>query len=142
MTVIEKFENEVTAWAEVSVHPHRFGGHEFLYRQRAEVGHIHIGGIVDIPFTKPIHNALLRRGMAEDHHFVRNSGWITFRMRRADDVTHALRLMRLSYLRYALKTAEHPHERLDQESKRLGLDAEFRSLLEPFIPGTAGMKAA
>jgi hypothetical protein len=142
MTLTAKFEGEVAAWPEVSVHPHRFGGREFLYRERAEVGHVHFGGIVDIPFTKPIHDLLLKRGMAEDHHFVRNSGWITFRMHAIDDLAHGLWLMRLSYLRYALKNAEDPQELLEKESGRLSLDAELKSLLEPFIPNAVSMKAA
>jgi hypothetical protein len=32
-------------------------------------------------------------------------GWITFRIRSEEDLKHALWLMRLSYLRYGLKTA-------------------------------------
>src|ERR1700682_5468815 len=36
---------------------------------------------------------------------VPNSGWTTFHVRDEGDLDHALSLMRLSYLRYALKTA-------------------------------------
>src|SRR5213080_1043036 len=80
-----------------------------LFR-KAEVGHIHIGGIVDIPFTRPIHDALLAEGLAEEHRWVPNSGWITFRIRADHDLKHALWLMRLSYLRYALKSATEPRK--------------------------------
>jgi hypothetical protein len=48
MNSLKKFEEEVSAWAKISVHPHRFGGREFLFG-KAEVGHVHVGGIVDIP---------------------------------------------------------------------------------------------
>jgi Protein of unknown function (DUF2891)/Family of unknown function (DUF5519) len=39
-----------------------------------------------------------------------NSGWITFQMRSEKDLSHALWLMRLSYLRYALKISTDPQK--------------------------------
>jgi hypothetical protein len=42
--------------------------------------------------------------------------------------------MRLSYLRYVLKTAADPCRLLDLQSEELRLSPEFRSLLEPFVP--------
>ena len=42
--------------------------------------------------------------------------------------------MRISYLRYALKTATDPRKLLQQESEHLQLSPEFSSLLEPFVP--------
>jgi hypothetical protein len=49
-----------------------------------------------------------------------------------EDLSHALWLMRLSYLRYALKTATDPRGLLEQEIEELHLNPQFRSLLEPF----------
>src|SRR5579862_5583665 len=49
MGILDKFEQEVSSWAGVSVYPHRFGGREFRFGD-AEVGHIHAGGILDIRF--------------------------------------------------------------------------------------------
>jgi len=40
----------------------------------------------------------LAEGLAEEHRWVPNSGWATFHIRKAEDVKHALWLMRLSYL--------------------------------------------
>jgi luciferase-like monooxygenase len=133
---LKKFEEEVSAWPSVSVHPHRFGGEEFLYGS-TEVGHVHEGGIVDIPFPRAVRNALLAAGLAEQHRWVPNSGWTTFRVRNEDDLSHALWLMRLSYLRYALKTANDPREMLELESAEMNLSPEFKSLLERFVPKTA-----
>jgi hypothetical protein len=140
MNNLKKLEAELSALPEVSAHPHRFGGREFRFGN-AEVGHIHIGGIVDIPFPRPIRDALLAEGLAEEHHWVPDSGWITFRVRSEDDLKHALWLMRLSHLRYALKTASDPHGLLEQESKELHLRPRFKSLLEPFLPRTANPSA-
>jgi hypothetical protein len=135
VTHLKNLEEEVAAWPGVSIHPHRFGGREFLF-DRAEVGHVHTGGIVDIPFPRPIRDALLAENLAEEHHGVPDSGWITFRFRTEDGLRHAVWLMRLSYLRYALKTSTDPARLLEQESEALHLSPRFKSLLEPFVPRT------
>ena len=135
MTKVKKLEQEISSWQGISIHPHRFGGREFLFG-KAEVGHVHIGGIVDIPFPRSIRDALLAEGLAAEHQWVPNSGWITFRIRSEADFDHALWLMRLSYLRYALKTAADPRGLLEQESGELRLSPKFRLLLEPFVPRT------
>ncbi|MBZ5723334.1 MAG: DUF5519 family protein [Acidobacteriia bacterium] len=133
MKHVKTLEGIVSGWARISVHPHRFGGHEFLFGA-AEVGHIHTNGIVDIPFTRPVHDVLLAEGLAEKHWWVPNSGWITFRIRSEQDIAHAQWLMRLSYLRYALKEATDPRRLFEQESEELRLSPRFKSLLEPFVP--------
>ncbi len=133
MTDLKKLERELLVWPGVSVHPHRFGGREFRFRA-AEIGHMHVGGIVDIPFPRSIRDALLSEGLVEEHRWVPNSGWITFRLRSEQDFEHARWLMRLSYLRYTLKTSPEPRNLLEEESERLHLGPQFKSLLEPFIP--------
>jgi len=136
INLLRKLEDEVSAWPCITVHPHRFGGKEFLFGS-AEVGHVHTNGIVDIPFPRSIRDALLTDGLAAEHHWVPNSGWITFQMRGEEDLSHALWLVRLSYLRYALKAATDPRKLLEQESEQLHLGPRFQSLLEPFVPKTA-----
>ena len=135
MKQVKTFEDVVSAWSRISVHPHRFGGKEFQFGE-AEVGHVHTNGIVDIPFPRSVRDALLAEGLAEEHRWVPNSGWITFQMRSAEDLSHALWLMRLSYLRYALKTSSDPQKLFEQESEELRLSPRFKSLLEPFVPKT------
>jgi hypothetical protein len=98
---------------------------------------VHTGGIVDISFPRSVRDALLAEGLAEGHRWVPNSGWITFHVRSDEDLKHALWLMRLSYLRYLLKSATDPRKLLEQESERLHLSPQFRSLLEPLVPKTA-----
>ena len=53
MTQLRKLEEQVAAWPHVSVHPHRFGGREFRFGN-AELGHVHLGGTVDIPFPRNV----------------------------------------------------------------------------------------
>jgi Family of unknown function (DUF5519) len=141
MNNLKRLEEEVSAWGNISVHPHRFGGREFLFGN-AEVGHVHTGGIVDIPFPRAVRDALLAEGLAEEHHWAPNSGWITFRIRHEQDVSHAICLMRLSYLRYSLKRAADPRKLFEQESEELGLSPRFKSLLEPFVPKKTGAVSA
>src|ERR1700758_3395495 len=131
MKQFEKVEQEISAWPNVSIHPHRFGGREFRLGT-AEIGHIHTGGIVDIPFPRSLRDTLLAEGLAEEHRWVPNSGWITFQIRSDEDVNHAVWLMRLSYVRYALKTASNPGRVLDQYSEELHLSPRFKSLLAQF----------
>jgi luciferase-like monooxygenase len=136
MNYLKRLEDEVSAWPNVSVHPHRFGGREFRFG-RAEIGHVHKDGTVDIPFPRAVRDALLEEGQAEEHRWVPDSGWTTFRVRHEAEVGHAVGLMRVSYLRYALKSACDPHEFLKQESETLHLSPRLISLLEIFAPWPA-----
>jgi hypothetical protein len=133
MSYTKQLEKEVSAWPNISADPHQFAAREFRFGD-AEVGHVHAGGVVDIPFPRPIRDALLAQGLAEEHRWVPNSGWITFQVRSEQDLKHALWLMRLSYLRYALKTATDPGELLARECDQLQLSPLFRNLLSPFVP--------
>ena len=141
MTHLKRLEEEISTWPNISIHPHRFGGREFRFGS-AEVGHIHTGGIVDIPFPRSLRDALLKEGLAEEHRWVPNSGWITFHVRRDEDLKHALWLMRLSYLRYWLKTATDPRKLFEEESEELRLSPQFRSFLERFLPSNANQLVA
>jgi hypothetical protein len=136
MNYFETFEQEISSWPNVSVHPHRFGGREFRFGS-AEIAHIHPGVVIDIPFPRAVRDALLADGLAEEHHWVPNSGWITFRIRSEQDLKHAFWLMRLSYLRYSLRTSTDPRKLLEQESEKLILNLQLKSLLEPFVSKVA-----
>jgi hypothetical protein len=101
MTVLVE---QVSAWPGVSVRDHRFGGVEFRLGTR-EIGHIHAFGIVDIPFTVKIRDALVRSGKAERHHWLPDSGWTTIHVEKQGS-GNALKLLRLSYLRIHLKSPD------------------------------------
>lgn len=137
MNYVKTLEDVISSWSRISVHPHRFGRREFLFGS-AEVGHVHTNGIVDTPFTRQVHDLLLADGLAEQHRWVPNSGWVTFRIRSERDVAHAVWLMRLSYLRYALKEATDPRRLFEQESEELRLSPRLKSVLEPFVPKNTG----
>ena len=141
MQVVTEIENRLLLWPEVSVHPHRFGAREFRFRS-AEIGHVHPGGVVDIPFPRALRDALLDEGLAEEHRWVPNSGWITYRIRDGWDLQRALWLLRLSYLRYALKTAADARALLQHENEQLHLSLRFRALIEVFVPKAGNQDSA
>lgn len=141
MQPLKKLEDTVASWPRISVHPHRFGGREFRFAN-AEVGHVHDGGIVDIPFPRSVRDALLSEGLAEEHRWAPNSGWVTVRVRSDRDLQHAVWLMRLSYFRYAVKAAAEPRELFAETSRELRLTARFKSLLEQFVPLTENQDLA
>jgi hypothetical protein len=58
-------------------------------------------------------------------------------VRDEGDLRHALWLIRLSYLRYVLKTAIEPSGMLERESEELGLSPHLRSLLKQHLPTQA-----
>lgn len=133
MNYVRRLEDEVSAWPGVSAHAHRFGGKEFRFG-KAEIGHVHTDGTVDIPFPRAVRDALLEEGQAEEHRWVPNSGWTTYKIRDVADIQQALGLLRISYLRYALKAEYNPHQLLRQDSESLHLSSRVISLLEIFSP--------
>lgn len=89
------------------------------------------------PFRARFATPSWQNGLAEEHRWVPNSGWTTFHMRSKEDLSHALWLLRLSYLRYSLKTAADPLELLERQSEELRLSPQFKALVAPFVPKAA-----
>jgi luciferase-like monooxygenase len=96
----------LTSWEGVSTAPHRFGGVEYLLGTR-ELGHIHGDHLVDIPFPKKVRDEVVSAGLAEPHHILPETGWISFYLREEDDTQKAIALLRRSY-EIALKQKQ-PH---------------------------------
>ena len=132
-----RFEEEVLSWPLVSAHPHQFAAREFRYQGKAEIGHLHLWGDLDIPFPRAIHDALLEAGQARQHRWLPDSGWVTFHVGSSADFEHAIRLMRLSYARYALKGGADPREFLKKEAEQLQLGSKIPALLESLLPPKA-----
>jgi hypothetical protein len=94
---VDRIVAEVTAWDGISPAPHRYGGTEFRLGTR-EVGHLHLGGMLDIPFQKAVRDALIADGRAEPHHLLHDTGWTSYYIRSERDAAGALWLLRLAYL--------------------------------------------
>lgn len=95
---------------------------------------MHHDGAVEIPFPRSFRDELLAEGLAQEHRWAPDSGWTTFHVRGEEDVEHALRLLRLSYLRYALKAVPDPEKRFEHESQQLRLSPRLKTLLRRFVP--------
>jgi hypothetical protein len=92
----EKIKRAVLAWENVEAHPHRFGGTEYRIGTR-ELGHIHGDSLVDIPFPKKIRDEIVAAGQAQPHHILPETGWVSFYLKKEEDVEHAIGLLRRSY---------------------------------------------
>lgn len=92
----QRIEAEVLTWPGVISQPHRFGGTEFMLGKR-EVGHVHGDRLLDVAFPKPVRNEMVTAGLAEPHHILPDSGWVSFYIRKEEDVEAAVALLRRSY---------------------------------------------
>ena len=72
------------------------GGTEFRIGRR-EIGHIHGDTLVDIPFPKKVRDEIVTNGLAEPHHILPETGWVSFYLRKEDDVQKAIELLKRSY---------------------------------------------
>jgi len=92
----EKILDAVERWTDVTVHQHRSGGTGFRLGKR-ELGHLHDESMLDIPFPMKIRNELVLSGMAQEHHMLPKSVWVSFYIRTAGDVEQAIALLGRSF---------------------------------------------
>lgn len=101
----QHIQKTLLLWAGVEAAPHRFPG---IDRQdgavgiefrigRREIGHIHGDALVDIPFPTKVRNELVTAGLAQPHHVMPESGWVSFYLRKESDVQAAIDLLKRSY---------------------------------------------
>ena len=86
----------VLSWGNTSVAPHRFGGVEYRLGRR-ELGHIHGDHLLDIPFPVKVRQEIVSLGLAQPHHLLADSGWVSFYIKEAADIARAIDLLRRSY---------------------------------------------
>ncbi|EHQ28182.1 luciferase domain-containing protein [Mucilaginibacter paludis] len=92
---LDDIEAEVLSWHGTSSCMHRYGGIQFNYNGK-EIGHIHSNGLLDILFTREIKCQLMNEGMVNQHHVFTRSGWISFYIKKNEDVAYAIELLRRS----------------------------------------------
>lgn len=93
----ERITQAVLAWSGMSVADHRYGGVEYLFNGRREIGHIHGDRLVDIPFPTAVRDEVVAAGLAQPHHLLADSGWVSFTIREEKHVDEALALLKRSY---------------------------------------------
>lgn len=97
MTNQATIEQRVLSWEGVTTHEHRFGGTEYRLGKR-EIGHYHAGmELVDISFPKKVRDEVIAEGLADPHHVLPESGWISKWMRKPEDVEQAVQLLERSF---------------------------------------------
>jgi hypothetical protein len=96
MKAHEAIHSAALSWPGVTAGSHRFGGTEYRFGKR-ELGHVHGDYLIDIPFPKPVRNELIEAGLAEPHHVLPQSGWISFYIKAPADIDRAIGLLRRSY---------------------------------------------
>ncbi len=92
----EEIRKAVTEWDGIEVAAHRFGGLEYRIGRR-EIGHMHGDSLVDIPFPKRVRDELVAAGVAQPHHVLPETGWVSFYIREQSDIMQAIALFRRSY---------------------------------------------
>ncbi len=93
----QAIHSQLTSWPGVISQPHRFGGTEYRYGAKREIGHLHGDWLVDIPFPKKVRDEVVAAGRAEPHHILPQTGWVSVYLRAPGDVERAVELLRLSY---------------------------------------------
>jgi len=96
---IDEVRQAVKTWSDTGESRHRFGGLEFRVFRR-EIGHIHSNGLLDIYFPMARRNELVAANIVEKHHVFPASGWISFYIRKPEDVATAIALLKESYQRH------------------------------------------
>lgn len=125
-------ESIVSNWHGIEVGSHRFNAREFTLEER-EIGHIHSEQLLDISFTKRIHDILIENGRAEKHHIHPDSNWISYPIDSdsgsdSDEaIDGALWLLRISYL-YHLITLRKRETGADMDAVDIDIDAELAEL--------------
>lgn len=90
--------DEVLSWEGVTMHPHRFGGVEFVFGGK-EIGHVHGDHLVDLLLPRADRDKWIEEGKAEPHHMYPESGWV----RTEEDTIHAIEILRSKYERMTLR---------------------------------------
>lgn len=96
LRAISDVEKEAQQLPQVRLGVHRFGGIGF-FRCGKEMGHIHGNGLLDCFVGRENRNRLLNeKDGVTAHHVFPLSGWISFFVRRPEDVERALELIQIA----------------------------------------------
>jgi hypothetical protein len=97
-TIAQQIEGKLLSWPGVTAQPHRFGGVEF-YVNHHEIGHLHGDRLADLPFPRRVRDELIAAGLAQPHHVLPNTGWVSRSIASAADVPEVIALFRSNYER-------------------------------------------
>jgi hypothetical protein len=94
--ILDTIKKELLSWPYVTAEPHRFGGLEFRLNKR-EMGHIHGDRVADLPFPMDVRNKLVNSGRVSVHHFLPQSGWVSYWLKGEQDIPNVIELFKMRY---------------------------------------------
>jgi hypothetical protein len=137
---LEKLEQQLLMWPEVSVHPHRFGGREFQFGN-AEIRHIHASGVVAFNFHAQFATRFCTKALAKSITGFPTQAGLHFASAAIKISTMLAGSWGCPNLRYALKTAADASHLFGKETEQLGLSPRlegwsnhFSAKLQPMLP--------
>jgi hypothetical protein len=95
---LDQIESEMLLIPDIKLSLHRYGGIQFNYGTK-ELGHLHSNGLLDIPTSKAKKNIYLSQGIAQNHHVMPQSGWVSFYISSKEDQKQAVVLLKEAYER-------------------------------------------
>ena len=103
--ITQTIQEEILKWPGITTESNRFGGIEFLVNKK-EMGHLHGDKLADLPFPVEIRKELVVSGRALPHHIYPESGWVSYWIRKSDDIPAVLDLFKIQYERLTHKKME------------------------------------
>jgi hypothetical protein len=101
--VISKVEETVSSWPGTDISLHKYGGFQYNINNH-EIGHVHSNGVVDILFDLKTKEQLLAQYSLQDHHTFKDSGWVSYYIRKRKDEAEVIKLLRISFERHSFNS--------------------------------------
>ena len=61
------------------------------------MGHIHGDRVADLPFSMDVRNKLVNSGRVSGHHFLPQSGWVSYWIKGEQDIPNVIELFKMRY---------------------------------------------
>lgn len=112
---VKSLEDWILQLPNVTKALHRFGGTEYQV-QGLEFMHSHGPSYLDIRLSKEDQARVLSKKKADHHRFAPQAGWVTFRIRSAEDAENAKKLIQLAYDNADRLMSAHESRRTEQKT--------------------------
>lgn len=90
------FTSSMKQMKDVTANYHRYGGLEFSVNG-FEFGHMHGDGLIDLRFNKRLKKEIVACGLAEPHHVMAHSAWVSYSIVAEQDIEAITQLAILAY---------------------------------------------
>lgn len=97
LNYMDDITEKVGGWQNITISTHKYGGTQFNFGD-VELGHLHGNGLLDVLLNREVKTELMKNQNILDHHTFKNSGWISFLIRRSDDRALAIEILERAYI--------------------------------------------